>query len=123
VLKAKYYPKGNLLDTAFPNNESPTWKAIVHGLDLVKKGVLWRIGSGEHVRIWRDPWIPHGFSLRPTGRRRCCRLKWVSQLIDQDRMAWKEEVVRDVFRPHDVDHILGIRLPRAPTADFIAWHY
>jgi len=58
VLKAKYFPNGQLLDTAFPTNQSPTWKAIVHGLELVKKGVIWRIGSGEQIRIWRDPWIP-----------------------------------------------------------------
>jgi hypothetical protein len=42
VLKAKYFPNGNLLDTAFPCNQSPTWKALVHGLELLKKGVYWR---------------------------------------------------------------------------------
>jgi hypothetical protein len=47
VLKTKYYPNGELLDTAFPTNQSPTWKAIVHGLELLKKGVCWRIGSGR----------------------------------------------------------------------------
>ncbi|KAG2568194.1 hypothetical protein PVAP13_7NG300424, partial [Panicum virgatum] len=57
VLRAKYYPTGNLFDTAFPANQSPTRKAIVHGLELVKKGVCWKIGSGENVRIWRDPWL------------------------------------------------------------------
>jgi hypothetical protein len=34
LLKAKYYPHGNLLDTSFPANSSPMWKGIEHGLDL-----------------------------------------------------------------------------------------
>lgn len=51
VLKAKYYPNGSLLDTAFPSAQSPTWKAMVHGVDLLRKGVCWRIGSGDQVRI------------------------------------------------------------------------
>jgi len=38
-------------------------------------------------------------------------------------MAWKVDVINEYFSPYDVDHILGIRLPRSPVADFIAWHY
>jgi len=58
VLKAKYYPNGNLLDTVFPQIMSPTWRSIIRGLELVKRGVIWRIGSGEKVKIWRNNWLP-----------------------------------------------------------------
>jgi hypothetical protein len=58
VLRAKYYPNGNLIDTVFTGNASSTWHAIEYGLELLKKGVIWRIGNGTSVRIWRDPWIP-----------------------------------------------------------------
>jgi hypothetical protein len=58
VLKAKYYPNGELVDTVFPVEESPTWRAVEHGLELLKKGIIWRISSGTKVNIWRDPWIP-----------------------------------------------------------------
>ena len=40
VLKAKYYPNGHILDTAFPHATSVNWQAIVHRLDLLKKGVI-----------------------------------------------------------------------------------
>lgn len=55
VMKAKYYPNGSLVDTAFGGNASPGWRAIEHGLALLKKGIVWRIGNGRSVRIWRDP--------------------------------------------------------------------
>ena len=32
-------------------------------------------------------------------------------------------MLNEYFSPYDVDHILGIRLPRFPVADFIGWHY
>lgn len=54
VLKARYYPDGRLEDTVFSGNASPTWQAVVHGLDLLKKGLIWRIGDGSSVCIWRD---------------------------------------------------------------------
>jgi hypothetical protein len=42
VLKAKYYPSGHILDTAFPQATFVNWQGIMHGLDLLKKG-----SSGE----------------------------------------------------------------------------
>ena len=50
LMKAKYFPNGNLLDTAFPKQVSETWKAIMYGLDLLKKGTIWRVGSGTQIK-------------------------------------------------------------------------
>jgi hypothetical protein len=44
LLKAKYHPRGYLIDTAFSSNSSYTWQSIVHGLELLKKGIIWRVG-------------------------------------------------------------------------------
>ena len=51
VLKAKYYPNGHILDTAFPQATSMNWQGIVHGLDLLKKEVIWRGVDGKNVNI------------------------------------------------------------------------
>jgi hypothetical protein len=51
LLKAKYYPRGELVDTVFPADASPTWRSITYGLELLKEGIIWRIGSGEKVQI------------------------------------------------------------------------
>jgi hypothetical protein len=40
LLRAKYYPRVELIDTTFPVDASPTWRAIEHGLELVKKGII-----------------------------------------------------------------------------------
>lgn len=42
LLKAKYYPHSTLTDTAFIQNTSPCWQGIMHGLELLKKGIIWR---------------------------------------------------------------------------------
>jgi len=107
ILKAKYYPSGDLLDTAFPVQASPTWKAILFGLELLKKGTIWRVGNGHSIKIWRHAWIPRGITLKPSGRKRSCRLKWVSELIDADTRCWKEDVLRRYFYQHDVEAILN----------------
>jgi hypothetical protein len=58
LLKAKYYLRGDLIDTVFPTDASPTWRSIEHGLQLLKKGVIWRVRDGSKIQIWRDSWIP-----------------------------------------------------------------
>ena len=50
LLKAKYYPRGNLLDTVFSSNCSAVWKGVVHRLELVKKGIIWRVGNGTMIK-------------------------------------------------------------------------
>lgn len=51
VLRAKYYPNGNLLDTSPAGTASQTWRAIEHGLELLKEGVIWRVGDGWSIRF------------------------------------------------------------------------
>ena len=67
VLRAKYYPQGNLVDTVFTGNPSPTWSAISYGVELLKSGLIWRIGDGRLVRIWRDNWLPREEELKVIG--------------------------------------------------------
>lgn len=40
VIKLKYYPHGNLLDTVFASDASPVWRGIEAGLELLKKGII-----------------------------------------------------------------------------------
>jgi hypothetical protein len=46
VLRAKYYPHGNLLMAGPKSNSSFTWQSIIAGLQTFKRGHIWRIGSG-----------------------------------------------------------------------------
>jgi hypothetical protein len=123
LLKAKYYPNGDLLDIAFPTQTSPTWKALMHDLELLKKGAIWRVADGTKIKIWRHKWIPRGWSLQPAKSRRPCKLKWVSQLIDENTKEWKEETLNRFFHSFDIEEIKKIKIPRNCEEDFVAWHY
>lgn len=74
VLKAKYNPNGNLPDTAFPMVVSRTWRDIMYGLELLKKGLIWCVGDGRRINIWRSNWINRNYGLKIKGKRRLCRL-------------------------------------------------
>jgi hypothetical protein len=120
VLKARYFPHGNLVDTVFTGNPSSTWTAISHGLDLLKKGLVWRVGNGESIRVWRDSWLPrkaNGKVLTPKGNN---RIRRVSELIDAQG-KWNVEKIHDTFYPIDVDAILRIKPSLRGFDDILAW--
>jgi hypothetical protein len=58
VLKAKYFPNESVLQAKAKGNMSYSWRSILSGIDVLKKGLIWRIGDGCQIRIWEDPWFP-----------------------------------------------------------------
>jgi hypothetical protein len=80
-----------LVDTVFSGEASPTWRVIEHGLELLKKGIIWRISTGEKVNIWRDPCIPRPPSRRISLKKGRSRARWVSQLMKEGTREWDED--------------------------------
>lgn len=120
VLKARYYPDGRLEDTVFSGNASPTWQAIQYGLELLKKGIVWRGGDGRNIHIWCDRWLPTEPTGQPITRQGTCCLRRVSELLDESG-AWRTDVLRQYFLPTDIVTITSIRTSPRITDAVIAW--
>ena len=93
VLKAKYFPNVELLQATLKNGSFFTWQSIMKGLDTFKLGYIGRIGTGEHVNIWNDPWILDLISMKPSMQIGVADLVRVSDLIDADSGSWKPNEV------------------------------
>lgn len=57
VLKAKYYPSGNLLQASRTGGASYTWSEIYEAKEELKKGLRWVIGDGKTICIGKDRWL------------------------------------------------------------------
>jgi hypothetical protein len=82
ILKAKYYRDEHMLNAKSKDGMSYTWRSILRGIELLKKGVIWRVGNGENISIWEDPWVPCGVTRRPITPRRGNILSRVAELIN-----------------------------------------
>jgi hypothetical protein len=58
ILKSVYFPNGEFLDAELCTNPSRIWRSILDGRDVVKQGLIKRIGNGEDTNIWNTNWIP-----------------------------------------------------------------
>jgi hypothetical protein len=122
VLRAKYFPDGELVNATEKPGISYSWRSIVHGLDALKQGLIWRVGDGTLIDIWSDPWIPDGVTRRPITPRGNIVLTKVLELIDPVTGDWDKQLISEVFWEEDVNRILGIPIKHG-MADLLAWHY
>ncbi|WVZ50961.1 hypothetical protein U9M48_002159, partial [Paspalum notatum var. saurae] len=93
--------------------------SILRGIEVLKKGLIWRVGDGTSIGIWTGPWIPNNTSRTPRGR---IGLSKVSDLIDQSTGRWDSELIKDLFWEEDAKHILAIPI-RPAMEDTVAWHF
>ncbi|KAL0425617.1 UNVERIFIED_CONTAM: putative mitochondrial protein [Sesamum radiatum] len=65
VLKARYFPNGDIFTATLGSRPSYTWRSIMAAFDLFRAGCRWRVGTGAAIRVWADPWLPRPTSFRP----------------------------------------------------------
>uniref|UniRef100_A0A453D706 Reverse transcriptase zinc-binding domain-containing protein n=1 Tax=Aegilops tauschii subsp. strangulata TaxID=200361 RepID=A0A453D706_AEGTS len=123
VLRAKYFPDGDILNCSLKKGSSYTWQSLWSGIQTFKKGYIWRVGDGTQISIWDDPWVPSSPNRRVMTRRGNIIITKVSELINLESREWDKQLIRDIFWPVDAQRILNIPLALGMMEDFVSWNY
>lgn len=83
VLGARYFKDSSIMNATCPSNGSFTFHSILHGGDLLREGVVWRIGNGSKVLSHHDNWIPGKGCLRPLGQTFMQGITRVADLLNE----------------------------------------
>ena len=122
VFKAKYFPRCEFVDASLRKNPSFAWRSILVAQEIVRKGRRWQVGNGHSIMIWKDKWVPSPLTYKVESP--------VSSLLEDSRVAtlinevdgtWKNELVQQVFLPHEADLICSIVLSANLTVDKQVW--
>jgi hypothetical protein len=54
ILQAVYYPNTDLLNADLGAHPSQVWRSILDGRDIMRHGLVRRIGTGEQTRAWDE---------------------------------------------------------------------
>ena len=122
VFKSKYFPNCEFVYASLGRNPSFAWRSIMAAQDIVQKGRWWQVGNGRSIMIWKDKWLPSPSTYEvvspinyiPEDSR-------VVELIDEEKGAWKTDLVSKVFFPHEADLICGIALCANLPEDKQVW--
>ena len=69
ILKAAYFPNTDFLEAEVGNHPSQIWRAVLDGRDVLKQGIVRRIGNGHTTDIWRDNWLPRDSGLQISAKK------------------------------------------------------
>ncbi|KAL0414362.1 UNVERIFIED_CONTAM: hypothetical protein Sradi_1637900 [Sesamum radiatum] len=124
VLKVRYFPEGDVFTATLGHRPSYTWRSIMAAHALFQAGCRWRVGSGDYIRVWIDPWLPRPRSFRPMTPAPASLFNLrVSDLMIPCCHEWDMSRIRTLFWQEDSDLISSIPLSFTATRDIRIWHY
>ena len=120
VFKAKYFPHGSIFD-ATVSFGSFAWQSILISRHLIEVDARWRVGDGQHVRIFTDRWLPNegGFLLYSPGELHSEAT--VSKLINRTLGWWNVQLIDHCFHPPNATRIKALPLCSTPQLDVLIW--
>lgn len=89
---------------------------------MVRRGMYWRIGDGESVKVWKDAWVPGNHSRRIISPRGDYNPELeVGALIHPITRSWNMTLIKELFLPFEQDQILSIPLSHHFPKDTFFW--
>lgn len=122
IMKAKYYPECSVLEADCGKKPSFVWHSIQSSCDLVKEGLLWRVGNGNTIRIWQDKWLPSPTTYKVVSPPRVLNPNaTVSSLIDGVTKWWKIELLEQLFSREEIQSIQSLPISATDQEDGLFW--
>nr|GMC71745.1 uncharacterized protein LOC109159798 [Ipomoea batatas] len=107
ILKARYYPSFDFMNSQLGNNPSYIWRSITTGKALLSEGLVRRVGDGTNTKIWGWPWLANSTnSALHTPAIEELRDATMSGLLNESGV-WDIEVLKDLFLDTDIPRILS----------------
>ena len=122
IYKAKYFPYSDILGAKLGCNSSYAWRSIYNSLEVIKRGIRWRVGNGNMRHIWKDKWLPTPTTHKVfSPQQDIGDFPMVLSIINKDTRHWKVDKVKRHFLPFEVETILNIPLNYNLPEDSIIW--
>ncbi|KAK9990557.1 hypothetical protein SO802_025542 [Lithocarpus litseifolius] len=122
IYKAKYFPYCDILGAKLGCNPSYAWRSIYNSLEVIKRGIRWRVRNGKMIHIWEDKWLPTPITHKVCSPQQDIGdFPMVSSLINEEIRHWKVDKVKRHFLPFEAETILNIPLSYNLLEDSIIW--
>jgi len=101
---------------------SYAWRSIIHGRDLLEKGIMKNIGNGQSTSVWNDKWIFDKAPQRPFNKQSLFDLELMVSNLITHQGSWDHALLSELFFSPDVVRIMSYP-PNIGLEDSDIWAY
>jgi len=113
-MRAKHLYNLDFLNYKRRNTDSLVWKNILKSRELLKEGLIWKVGKGDQISFWFNNWIENRSLMHIIGIDESNITHpdaKVSDFITQES-KWDSSLLISVLNDHPiVKNFLGIPIP------------
>ncbi|XP_059638642.1 uncharacterized protein LOC132280905 [Cornus florida] len=120
-MEGKYFSDSSFLESRCPSNASWGWRSIFAKKKILQRALLWRVGNGSSINIWKDNWLPDAFCPKVSSSLSNHPFQKVEKLLVQNRTSWNSVLIRQFFNTRYFNLIHQIPLSLSGEADRISW--
>ena len=122
IFKTRHYPTTSFLQAKIKPNLSLIWRSILSAQGVIQSGVRWRIGNGEHVRIWQESWVPDlrnpWLQSPPAGGLEEATMNSLKNITGT---GWDDDILLDYFNSRDQALIKQVPVSLSQPQDRWKW--
>lgn len=122
ILKARYFKHTDIMEATLGSNPSYIWRSLLWSKDIIRKGILWKIGSGGSINVLSDVWIPGlGAGKITSTIPRDANIS-INSLLDNLR-SWNMDKLQSLFLPYEVEAIRRVPVASPNDKDTRFWRF
>lgn len=122
VLKAKYHPSYDFLNSCCKVGASYTWHNIWAAKKVLQDKLCWMVGKGDCISLFEHAWILGSHNYRLSILVSNSSLMLAADIIDHILRNWKTKLICNTFHEEDTRRILRILLVVVPHEDELTWY-
>jgi hypothetical protein len=122
VMRDKYYPGVDFMGSDLGKRPSFAWRSIWQAKSLLEEGLMWRVGNGEKIKIWKDRWIPTSSTHRIQDPvQLLSREAKVAEIINGNTNWWNIPLIEQIFPQEIVEKICSLPICPRSQEDRLVW--
>ncbi|XP_062176144.1 uncharacterized protein LOC133881222 [Alnus glutinosa] len=121
-MRDKYHPEADFMNSELGKRPSYAWRSISQAKSLLEEGLMWRVGNGEKIKIWKDRWIPTStyHKIQDPVRVLSTDAK-VAEIINRSTNWWDIPLIEQIFSQETVDKICSLSICPRTQEDRLIW--
>ena len=123
VFNARYFPNCSVLDAPIHPKCSYAWRSILQALEVIEKGAIWRVWSGQQIEAWKHRRLPDPCYSKIITLRVDSIVSRVGDLFYANTRTWDPGKLVANFYPWEAEMVSRVHVSEVCEEDLLVWPF